>query len=586
MSLYEKIGRLIKQNKLSQIYNSNYSNYSNLESIISDIILSNKIESKGILLPKIMNNNKFFTKSDFEEAQNLIKKCSPEGQLILIAILEIQFTLIGNENNYIKYEKINEKIIEKNIYWVITKEIHRRIHKEKKENEFEEYCHCIHDQKEKYILGSEYNFKYDNIDSIICKLSFTNKNIEFIAIKTIFISFYNIACEYIQKYMEINEFNKKNNYCEYLIFEYIINDYVYINENLKFIDNDFKQSLNNFKKNYNLNFTFLDLFRDIFFNAVFHNQILGYLYIHGLVSHDSNVKNSILKILDIISNQCIPLNKNISKILKIDNLFNLSLDLTSKIIEKSEQLHICIGIRAIEKEYKIKNEDEDENAEIISKKEIIYVNGSFDKNENKKVNIISNLSKINMEKIFLDIEKNDFESLSIFNEKMFNENKTEEEKITNKNEDEKEKEKEKGTETEQQKEKEKEENNNNNNINNNIPNENQIKNNNDNNYDKKINDIDNNENINMDNKTLDEVYEYISKDSKTKNKKKNKKRNKGKSKKNKKEINKENYIEEEIQDPIVLQFKNDINEKVIFANNITKIKPLFSENWIKTISSK
>ena len=579
MSLYEKIGRLIKQNKLYQIYNSNSSNDSNIESIISDIILSNKMESKGILFPNIINNKIIFTKNDFEEAQNLIKNCSPEGQLILISILEIQLSLIGNENNYIKYERINEKIIEKNIYWVITKEIHKRVHKEKKENEFEEYCHCKHDQKEKYILSSEYNFKYDNIDSIICKLSFSNKNIEFIAIKTIFISFYNIACEYIQKYMEINEFNKKNNYCEYSIFEYIINDYVYINENLKFVDIDFKQSLNNFIKNYNINFSFLDLFKDIFFNAIFHNQILGYQYIRGFVSHDSNEKNSFLKILNIISNQYIPLNKNISKILKIDNLFNLSLDLTSKLIEKSEQLHICIGIRAIEKEYKTKNDEEDENTEIISKKEIIYVNENFDKNENKNVNIISNLSKINIEKIFLDIEKNDIESISIFNEKIFKNNKTEEEKITNKNEDEKEKENE--SEKEQQKEKE------NNNLNNNTPDENSNKNNNEKNCDK-IKDKDNNENINMDNKTLDEVYEYISKDSKTKNKKKNKKRNgrnKGKTKKNNKVINNENYIEEDIQDPIVLQFKNDINEKVIYANNITKTKPLFSENWIKTISS-
>ena len=73
MSLYEKIGRLIKQNKLYQIYNSNSSDDSNIESIISDFILSNKIESKGILLPNILNNNKIFTKNDFEEAQNLIK---------------------------------------------------------------------------------------------------------------------------------------------------------------------------------------------------------------------------------------------------------------------------------------------------------------------------------------------------------------------------------------------------------------------------------------------------------------------------------------------------------------------------------
>jgi hypothetical protein len=105
MSLYEKIGRLIKQNKLYEIYNPNLSNDSNLESLISDLLLVNKMESKGESIPNILNKNKIFTKSDFEEAQNLIKNCTPDGQLILISILEIQLSLIGNENNYIKYEK-------------------------------------------------------------------------------------------------------------------------------------------------------------------------------------------------------------------------------------------------------------------------------------------------------------------------------------------------------------------------------------------------------------------------------------------------------------------------------------------------
>ena len=209
MSIYEKIGRLIKQNKIYEIYISNSSDETGIENMISNILLSNKMESKEVSLPKIINNNKIFSKSEFERARSLIKNCTPESQIIIIAILEIQLSLVGDENNYIKYEKINEKIIEKNIYWVITKEIHKRVHKEKKENEFDEYCHCIHDQKEKYILGTEYNFKYDNIDSIICKLALTNKDIEFIAIKTIFISFYNITCEYIQKYVEIDENNKK-----------------------------------------------------------------------------------------------------------------------------------------------------------------------------------------------------------------------------------------------------------------------------------------------------------------------------------------------------------------------------------------
>ena len=598
MSLYEKIGRLIKQNKLYELCNSNSSDDSNLEKIFSDLLFTNKIESQTILSSALLNSNKIFTKNDFDEVQKLIKNCTPEGQLILIAIIEIQLTLTGNESNYIKYEGIKDNIIEKNIYWVISREIHNKIHEEKKENEFSEYCHCINDQKEKYILGTEYNFKYENIDSSICKLKCTNKNIEFISIKSIFISFYNLTCEYIQKYMEINEYNKNNNYCEYSIFEYVINDYVYINDKLNFLNNDFKQSLDCFKNAFNISFSLEDLFKDIFFNAVFHNQVLGFQYIHAFVSHNYNIKNSILKILNIISNQCLPLNKNISKLLNIDDLFNYKIDLTSKIIEKNEQMHICVGIRSVEKEYKIKNEDE-KNNESVNEKEIIYVSGNFDNNENKKFNFIPNISDINMEKIFLDIEKNDIESIPIFQEKIFNNNSY---NVNNSNNN--------------------ISNNINNNINNNnnidnniINNINNINNNKEENYINNNNDKINNNNeasnekqkniknncnkeikvnneiINMENKSLDEIYEYISMGNKVKNKKKNKKRNgknKGKSKKTITINNENDYIETDTnddEDPIVIKFKNDINEKVIFANTITKIKPSISENWIKTISS-
>ena len=560
MSLYEKIGKLIKQNKLYEIYNTNYSsNDSGIEALISELLLSNKIDSENLLSSNIINNNKMLTKNDFEEAQNLIKNCSSENQMVLMAILEIQLSLMQNENNYIKYEKINEKIIEKNIYWVISKEIHKRLHKDKKENEFDEYCHYIHDQKEKYILSSEYNFKYENIDSIICKLKYNNKNIEFIAIKTIFISFYNLTCEYIEKYIEINEYNKKSRYYEYLIFEYIVNDFIYLYDNLKFVDIDFNQSLNNFKKMYNIDFSFEDLFKDIFFNAIFHNQILGCQFIHGFFSHDNNIKEVLIKILSLLNNQTIPLNKNICKFLNIENLFNFKIDLTSKIIEKNEQLHICVGIRAIEKEYKVKNEDEKDN-ELVSKKEIIYMSGSLDKNENKKINLISNMTKINMEKIFLDIENNNIETIPIIKEKIIVSNKKD---INIKiNEDEKD------IQNINQNYSSKEHSN----INNNMTENYKIK-------------KDKNEIVNMENKSLDEVYEYISKDNKVKNKKKNKKRNKGKTKKNGK--NNENIEKEanDLEDPIVLQFKNDINERIIFASAIRKIKPLISDNWIKAISS-
>ena len=557
MSLYEKIGRLIKQNKLYEIYNSNSSDDSNIENIISDLLFSNKIETSGILPTAIIGEKKIISINELKETQNLIKNCTKEEQLILIAILELQLSLLGNENHYVKYEKINEKIIEKNIYWVITKEIHKKIHKVKVENEFEEYCHCVHDRKEKYILGTEYNFKYENIDSIICKLKNTNKNIEFIAIKTIFISLYNISCEYIQKYMEINEYIKKNNYYEYLVFDYIINDFIYINTKLNFIEINFKQSLSNFKKEYNIAFTIEELFKDIFFNAIFHNHSLGCLYIHGFIRNNKNTKSSLIKILNIISKQNLALNKNISKLLNIESFFNFKIDLTSKFLEKLEQLHICVDIGSIEKDINLKNDNE-KNNELWNQKEIIYVSGSLDKNDNEKINLISNLSKINMEKIFLDIDKNDIESIPILHNKNNVSNK--DDKSGNNSENEKE-----NVYNENMKEK--------NNIN-------------ENNKNKK----DNIDKINMENKSLDEIYEYINKDSKTKNKKKYKKRNgknKGKTKKNIKNNNGGDIIENDfnnIEDPIVIQFKNDINEKVIYANNITKIKPFISEKWIKTIS--
>ena len=99
------------------------------------------------------------------------------------------------------------------------------------------------------------------------------------------------------------------------------------------------------------------------------------------------------------------------------------------------------------------------------------------------------------------------------------------------------------------------------------------------------------EEMNMENKSLEEIYEYISNDNKVKTKKKNKKRNKRKSKKNainnnEQKISEADTDDVEVEDPVVVQFKNDITEKVVYAKEIIKIKPLISENWIKTISSE
>ena len=586
MNLYEKIGRLIKHNKIFNLSGNNNEPNSksdeessigldldNFESFLSDILSPTKLETKNIFI-----NNKEFSKSDIEEAQNLIKKCSPDEQSILISILEIQLSLEGKENNYIKYEKINEKIIEKNIYWVITCEIHKRLHKKK--TEFEEYCHCIKDQKEKYILGSGHNFKYENIDSIICKLKCSNKNIEFISIKSIYISFFNLTCEFIEKYIEIIAYNKKNGINEFLIFEYIINDYTYIIDKINFLNLDFKQSLECFISFFNIKFSFENLFKDIFFNLLFHNKIIGFLFIQGFIHSDSDIKKILKNILNLISDIKTPFCKNVGKILGVDNLMEIKCDLTTKILEQIEQLPICVGVGKCE----IKN-DED-NGEILRKKEIIYIRGKIGRKNNSmdKFDFSEKFPHLNMEKIFMDLNDDDNSSRTIIREKIIiNKINKKERNDDNDAQEEKEKsynKKENITNTNNDNNNSKnDEENNKVSINNN---KNDIKSNT-NREEEKIKDNKEKDKENFDNKSIEEIYEYINKDSKNKNKKKNKKRNKGRGKKNKNKNVNNNSESNDAEDPLVIQFKNDLSEELIFANSITKIKPYISENWIKTI---
>ena len=586
MNLYEKIGRLIKHNKIFNLSGNNNEPNSksdeessigldldNFESFLSDILSPAKLETKNIFI-----NNKEFSKSDIEEAQNLIKKCSPDEQSILISILEIQLSLEGKENNYIKYEKINEKIIEKNIYWVITCEIHKRLHKKK--TEFEEYCHCIKDQKEKYILGSGHNFKYENIDSIICKLKCSNKNIEFISIKSIYISFFNLTCEFIEKYIEIIAYNKKNGINEFLIFEYIINDYTYIIDKINFLNLDFKQSLECFISFFNIKFSFENLFKDIFFNLLFHNKIIGFLFIQGFIHSDSDIKKILKNILNLISDIKTPFCKNVGKILGVDNLMEIKCDLTTKILEQIEQLPICVGVGKCE----IKN-DED-NGEILRKKEIIYIRGKIGRKNNSedKFDFSEKFPHLNMEKIFMDLNDDDNSSRTIIREKIII-NKINKKERYDDNDAQEEKEK-----SYNKKENITNTNNDNNNSKNDEENNKVSINNNKNDTksntnreEEKIKDNKEKDKENFDNKSIEEIYEYINKDSKNKNKKKNKKRNKGRGKKNKNKNVNNNSESNDAEDPLVIQFKNDLSEELIFANSITKIKPYISENWIKTI---
>ena len=124
-----------------------------------------------------------------------------------------------------------------------------------------------------------------------------------------------------------------------------------------------------------------------------------------------------------------------------------------------------------------------------------------------------------------------------------------------------------------------------------------IINDNQNDNDKKNNDNNNNKSLNvinednLENKTLDEVYNYINNNLEYKHNN-NKKKKRVKKKKNKKMENELKAFNEENSnkninfddDQIVLEFKKEIEQDVINANEINKVKPVVSENWLKKIS--
>ena len=248
-------------------------------------------------------------------------------------------------------------------------------------------------------------------------------------------------------------------------------------------------------------------------------------------------------------------------------------------MEQNDQMHICVGVGKCE----IKNDDEKE--ETIGKKEIIYIRGKIGKKEKDK-----NEDDFDMDKIIIGINKdknsdedNDedeiIEQKIIINKKIITKTTR---KIESEIEDKKEDTKINDIKENPDKNITIDNDSNKNNIN-----INKIKENNENKENvinkSKIDLKD--DKINMDEKSLDEIYEYINKDNKVKGKKKNKRRNKAKLRKNKRNNEVSESTMDDSEDPVVIQFKNDIKDCFINANTITKIKPLISDNFIKRITS-
>ena len=378
------------------------------------------------------------------------------------------------------------------------------------------------------------NICYSNIDKLINNLKKKNKlkHLEFIAIKAIIIGIINLIEELITNYLQKTEdtninynlYNEEYYYSEDGeifennivifkpdIFETIFNDYVSTSNMCPFLENYFIESFNNFRKTYQISFTLTELFTDIFWNYIFHNKILCNKFINIYIGNDAcsdNIRNTLSKIIKIISDTSIPLKSQLLQLLLINN------------IEDKDDIDLMTSI--------------------VKQKNINY---TFIKNEN----IINNVNKNTINREYIDIINN-------------NEDKKDEKN-----------------------------------------NHNFIKN--DTNDDKSKYDNEND----LEHKSVDEVYNYINDNKEIKSKKK-KRTKKKKNKKNEKKNEKENEIKTSSEDSdsknktsnedndnkndnfnnediIVTQFKKYIDQNNINANEINKIIPIISDNWLRKISA-
>ena len=477
-------------------------------------------------------------KPEIECFYSQINNCSIKERLVLETLLKINHSCTNiKKQKVLTYEDIfqsngesNIEIdnifnLEKKIFDGVDRVSHKTLHKDiVVEGKNVKICSIYPDINKMEFKESE-NIDYTNTDKLINSMAKKEKdnNFEFIAIKAIIITFINLTGELINNYfIKSTEIN-------------IMEEDYYLNE-------DYDSDENNiiiFKPN---------LFETIFNDYVFTSNRCSYLENYFIESFNNfrakyqmsfALRDLFTDIFwncifhnKILSNKFISIyigndssSKNIrvtlSKIIKI--ISDISLPLKSKVLQ-------LLSMTNIEN----KN-DIDLMTSIVNQKSI---NHDLIKNENI-ISQVNNKMAINEEYI----KSNDN-----------NENK---EKNSNTN---------------------------------NIKNNSIKKNNNDNKNDKNDNN-DDNENKNnelnendLEHKTADEVYNYINdnKEVKSKKKKRNKKK-KGKKMENQmKNYNEENDTNEE--DPLVKQFKIDLEQKTISAKNINKVKPVLSDKWIKMIS--
>ena len=429
-----------------------------------------------------------------------------------------------NEENKIKKDiEEDESIVDEKIFTAVDRVAHKTLHKEKNEKNIK-ICQIYNDLSDFEFKYSDKNIGYNNIDKLINNIKQKRINIQYIAIKSIIVSMINLTQELINNYYKISEEMNLNMNVNVISDEEYINDDE--NELVEINPNVFEILFNDYVFTCNrcsfLENYFIESFNN-FRNTYKIDFTLSELFTD--IFFDGIFHNKFLckKFISLyIGNE--KCNEKIRKILAkiIKIISDISIPLKSKIIE-------LLPLKKI-------NQEKDLMSTIITNK-----NSNIDYIQNDSLlSNVSNKFPINSENI-ININNSDKNEIEIENESEIKDVIKEEKK--NKKE-------------------------------------------------KKFSESE------MEHKTVDEIYNYINDNSDVKVKKK--KRNK--KKKNKKiQINKEiniinedikdnsinlNQIIEEVDDEIVLKFKQEISANFIDANRINKIKPVISENFLKIISEK
>ena len=553
---YERLE--IIENKCRYSFEKESNDIENIEKLVSE-----QLNSKDcpLSLDFLINTEQ----SEFNFFKERFQKLDIKEQILLNSLNDIKSEISDEDSPFIpfdtnlgKKEESNNDNISNRIFNSISRMVHKILHKKKMINGKEVKECTIYD-----------NLSEVNIE-IFQNLKEENKFFEFIAIKSIMISITNLMKELIHNYLDKNkklmmisenkedrkfDFRKEEmNIIEANIFEDIYNDFVF-KSNLcsSGLEEFFILSLDCFRKKYQMNFTLSELFTDIFWNSIFHNKELCTLYINSYLNNEiyGDIKNSLKNIAKIILKVNIPLKHQIVELLGLHQLEDKEkTDLMTLIVSQKKKYHWEITKSEKEKEKLNK-------INLIKKDEEINLNSNSNESKNEEKNIEKkNNNMINIENNikFNVIKANDISVIKHKKQKQaMNETKT---SNINSNDNNKENIKEK-----QKENKEKEDSHKN---------------------DLKKNNNDNDNIMDFEHKTVDEIYNYINGDKIVKNKRKKKSR---KNKKAKKEENIPEENQEEIVDNIVLQFKQDLSDKLIHARYITKIKPILSEEWIKIISS-